>query len=362
MNAGAAARALTLSEARALLPLWVWSVVAATVAALTTNNSLQAVGLFGFLVATVGLNAQSVGHDYADQTLGLSLTLPVARQSLFLVKLGVVGAMVASLLAYGWLVGLPWDIPPHARAIAATGLCLAPWMTMVCRNALAGTLFSLSLPATLAVVVLVVMGVAPGDAMEIELSLLASWSPLIAVVMAGGAALSWRRFMRLEAVEGRVAEIQLPWTTRAAAPAAAGHPLWQLAKKELRLQQLTFGLMAWYVATTWPSAVWFRATIGDGPWFIGGAIFWLGLPVVVGSLAIAYERQLGTLSWQLQLPLPAWQQWSVKMGIVFGLALLSGVGGLAALAQIFPAREPGRFGRGAQGEPIPDRALPTARP
>jgi hypothetical protein len=194
------------------------------------------------------------------------------------------------------------------------------------------------------VVVLVVMGVAPGDdAMEIELSLLASWSPALGIVMAGGIALSWWLFMRLEAVEGRVAEIQLPWSRRAAAPAAAGHPLWQLAKKELRVQQLTFGLMGWYVATTWPSAVWFRGRIGEEPWFIGGAIFWLGLPVVVGSLAIAHERQLGTLSWQLQLPVPAWQQWSVKMGIVFGLALLSGVGGLAALAPVFPPPDPLRF-------------------
>jgi ABC-type transport system involved in multi-copper enzyme maturation permease subunit len=124
-------RALAINEARALLPLWVWSLVAATVAALTANNSLQAASLFGVLVATVGLVAQSLGHDYTDRTLNLSLTLPIARRSLFLVKVGVASAMGSSLFAYGWLMGLPSDIPPHAHAIAATGLCLAPWMTMV---------------------------------------------------------------------------------------------------------------------------------------------------------------------------------------------------------------------------------------
>ena len=48
--------------------------------------------------------------------------------------------------------------------------------------------------------------------------------------------------------------------------------------------------------------------------------------ILIGSLASAEERQLGTLEWQTLLPSPAWQQWAVKVGVTFGLALLLGVG------------------------------------
>src|SRR5206468_2033217 len=77
--------------------------------------------------------------------------------------------------------------------------------------------------------------------------------------------------------------------------------------------------------------------------FIGAAtaIYALGLPALVGSLAIAEERQLGTLAWQLQLPTPAWQQWAAKVGTVFGVTLLLSIGvpGLLVPA-IWPSERP----------------------
>ena len=47
---------------------------------------------------------------------------------------------------------------------------------------------------------------------------------------------------------------------------------------------------------------------------------------MIGSLASAEERQFGTLEWQLLLPLAAWKQWLVKVGVVLGLAMLLLVG------------------------------------
>jgi hypothetical protein len=47
---------------------------------------------------------------------------------------------------------------------------------------------------------------------------------------------------------------------------------------------------------------------------------------VIGALASAEERQLGTLDGQLLQPAPGWQQWMVKVGVTLGLALLLGVG------------------------------------
>jgi hypothetical protein len=49
------------------------------------------------------------------------------------------------------------------------------------------------------------------------------------------------------------------------------------------------------------------------------------LPLLIGSLASAQERQFGTLESQAMLPVPFAQQWAVKAGIVLTLALVLGV-------------------------------------
>ena len=43
-------------------------------------------------------------------------------------------------------------------------------------------------------------------------------------------------------------------------------------------------------------------------------------------MASAEERQIGTLEWQLLLPLAWWKQWLVKVGVVLGLAMVLLVG------------------------------------
>jgi hypothetical protein len=50
------------------------------------------------------------------------------------------------------------------------------------------------------------------------------------------------------------------------------------------------------------------------------------LSLLIGSLASAEERQLGTLEWQILLPVPMWQQWTVKVLTTVSLSLILGVG------------------------------------
>ena len=38
------------------------------------------------------------------------------------------------------------------------------------------------------------------------------------------------------------------------------------------------------------------------------------LALLIGSLASAEERQLGTLEWQGLLPMASWKQWAAKVG------------------------------------------------
>jgi hypothetical protein len=49
------------------------------------------------------------------------------------------------------------------------------------------------------------------------------------------------------------------------------------------------------------------------------------LTILIGSLASAEERQMGTLEWQSLLPIAGWRQWLIKTGVVFALVLLLGI-------------------------------------
>jgi hypothetical protein len=56
------------------------------------------------------------------------------------------------------------------------------------------------------------------------------------------------------------------------------------------------------------------------------AVLYFGiLTILIGSLASAEERQLGTLEWQSLLPVASWKQWMLKAGVVFGLVSLLGI-------------------------------------
>jgi hypothetical protein len=138
-----------------------------------------------------------------------------------------------------------------------------------------------------------------------------------------GAVMAGWSFRRLEVSEGRAMAFAATWRS-GTREARLAHPLWQLMKKELRLQQPTMAVTVLYVAACAIGVVFRLPGPAPAVSFLGTAtvIYVLGIPTLVGSLATAEERQLGTLAWQLQLPIPAWQQWTIKAVTVFGLALL----------------------------------------
>ena len=61
--------------------------------------------------------------------------------------------------------------------------------------------------------------------------------------------------------------------------------------------------------------------------------------LLVGSLASAEERQLGTHEWQVLTPIASSTQWAVKAGVVLGLALLLAFGLPVLLTSINPGLE-----------------------
>jgi hypothetical protein len=135
--------------------------------------------------------------------------------------------------------------------------------------------------------------------------------------------------MRLEASDRRRASLRVPHLfQRARAPrggsgvARRQHPVWLLVKKELQLQEMTFA------ATGVCTLIWIgiAASTRIIPGFRGFpvpvvAILYGGLlALLIGSLASAEEREIGTLEWQVLLPMAAWKQWTVKVVTVLALA------------------------------------------
>ena len=306
----------------------------------------------------MALGALSIGHEYTNRTLTLLLSLPAARRRLYLVKLGVLAPMILTLgaLAFGLLLK-PRALDRDLALIAAIpilsvmcGLFLAPWLTMICRSPLAGLIFAISIPGVLHLAGDIAGFAIYGPALYATRFMFAVLWWAMTGLCAVAAVSSWRMFMRLEAIDGRDPHVRLPrWLRGPAAAAAApdveraSHPVWLLAKKELRLQQLTFVVSLIYVAE-W-SALWvFRQTFpeSDGVPFAVITVFHSGAAALLsGSPASAEERHVGTLESQLLLPMAAWKQWCVKAGVALGVAVLLG----AALPELLGSFSPSGDGK-----------------
>jgi hypothetical protein len=113
-----------------------------------------------------------------------------------------------------------------------------------------------------------------------------------------------------------------------------------LAAKELHLQQMTIAITLLY-AVIWSIGVAVRQSapvLVELPVEAVLLMYCMGLTIVIGALASAEERQLGTLEMQLLQPVGALGQWAVKCSVALGLALVLGLVLPAILIGIFSAR------------------------
>ena len=337
-------------EIRALLPLWL-GCIAIVSAGGFSDLILFPAGFITWLLGSAALGALSIGHEYTHRTLPLVLSMPVSRRRTFAMKASVLLPMLVILAAVA-VVRLP--VAPAGRDLKDTMLVgllsllssafLAPWLTMVCRNVIAGALFSLSITSAALVgselVTIAVYGAGQLDGpvgQHFRMELL--WGSML-LLSAVGAISSWRAFMTLETIEGSRLEVRLPGfrdRSVSSAPARHGqriHPVWSLVRKELHLQQLTFVVPALYVCG-WIATLVLRRLLGGGDvedvllilTVVNGAI----VALLSGSLASAEERHLGVLESQVLMPISTVQQWAIKAGVVFGLCLLLAMALPAAL-------------------------------
>jgi ABC-type transport system involved in multi-copper enzyme maturation permease subunit len=311
-------RPFVANEIRALLPAWIASACAIGAAVLTDPRSHE-LGLIAYGFGSVALGAQSMGHEYTHRTLTLLLSQPWSRRRILLLKLAVLSAMLLTLAAFAWLTVLRPGERPWIAASFLNGLVFAPLLTMLCRTPMAGVVFTGAAPFWILVI-----------SRHVSAGVL--WGSTLAVSVVAAVA-SWRLFMRLEAIDGRDADLQLPRMfrreTRAIGAASAdrsrmGQPVWLLVRKELHLQQMTFavaGVSGLFWITEFGFTKMVPGYVGI-PFYVVSVLFGALMALLIGSLASAEERQIGTLEWQLLLPMAMWKQWAVKVGTTLGLAAL----------------------------------------
>ena len=319
-------------EFRALLPLWAVCAGGLLATALDLPLPIRSGAAAVYILSCAALGAYAFGHEYVHGTMPLLLAQPIARSRIYLIKLGVLALMIAALRSLLFVVPFPEGQSVFASLFVPlpilAALFLAPWLTLVTRMPLAGALFSMSLSA---IVLIVAEWVAVGGYGFTEIAdpfkiALIRWMML--ALCAVGAVMGWRTFERLETAGGHGGSRGARVARRAAAaaeyqPPVRRSPVWLLVGKELRLQQITFVVAAMfvgfylYVILRRPPGVDRTDVIG-----IISAINTVVSSLIIGSLASAEERHLGTLDWQLLLPMSAARQWMVKVAFVIGLTLL----------------------------------------
>jgi hypothetical protein len=332
--------ALTRKEVRALLPIWAASagtIVADPFVRGTSLHSVFPVGMLAYIIGSLALGAHAIGHEHSNRTLGTLFAQPVRRSAILWTKATVLALMLLGLAMLAWpLLFLAQsrifaDLPRYPTLLLPVvgGLFVAPLITMTLRSQMAGVIFTGSIPGTIYVVALLagvtVYGVRTSAA---DAFALAVWTPAVYALGAASAVLSARTFMRLQDIDGQRAELRLPRWLAATDRDPVRPPLWTLVKKELRLQQMTFAMPLLM------GGIWMALTIVGrlNPQFgkdfpiLGVAVLYFALlPLLMGSLASAQERQFGTLESQAMLPVPFAHQWAIKAGVVLVLALVLGV-------------------------------------
>jgi hypothetical protein len=332
--------ALAKKEFRALLPIW--AATAGTIVAdpFTRGTSLHALfplGPFAYITGSLALGAHAIGHEYSNRTLGLLLAQPYRRSSILLIKAAVLALLLLAVMLLAWPLlfvaagRIFSDVSPVTALLlpCAGALLVAPYLTMRLRSQIAGVVFTAAIPGTVWLLALLVgvalYGVRTNAAETFAATV---WWPAMWITAGTGALLGTRTFLRLQEIEGGREELRLPrWlTTTDRNPIRP--PLWMLVKKELRLQQMTFVMPSVF------GAIWIALTMAgrlnpelgrEFPVRAVALLYFALLPLLIGSLASAQERQFGTLDSQAMLPVSCTQQWAVKAGVVLALALVLGV-------------------------------------
>jgi len=152
--------------------------------------------------------------------------------------------------------------------------------------------------------------------------------------------LGWRKFVHLElrdnvSSEGNWLSLSVPWMRgqRAWLRSRPKGALGNLIRKELHLQKPVFTI-AMTFTLCWLVLLLLRLLAPVAPAWKASfetlfyVLTWVYIPVLLllaGAISIGDEKMLGLAAWHLTLPVSAWRQWLVKVGINTTVGMLLGV-------------------------------------
>ncbi|MFO1476347.1 MAG: hypothetical protein U1F98_06820 [Verrucomicrobiota bacterium] len=346
--------AMVRKEIRLVLPAFVAAVVL-VVAAMSFEYLRTARGAAGaldswlyvqplaLLVGLGLLGVASFGREFSSGTLPILLAQPVARNRIWLLKIIVTLIPMSGLLLLHY--GLLWWLRPAAPGrvlwLIWTGSTIVifctvsggSWTVLLLRHVAAS--FFLTIGTTIAIGMTVSW---------ICMTWLGSYSLQMVWIMQGALAVyavlgllfSRWLFLRAQDVEwsGGVISIPIRWPRFAPGWRMGRGPrtAWMhLIAKEVQFHQVSL-LIAVVVFVLNIFIVGFRKVNpewSDSSTFVSvflgiWIILWFSLPVLLGSMAVAEERRLGTMEGQLCLPIPHPLQFVVKLGVVLVLSIILG--------------------------------------
>lgn len=334
-------------EARAQLSVLVMSLITLALAVLLPSRETFELIIVAYAGGAIFLGAQSVGHEYSHRTLTMALAQPVGRSQMYIVKFAVLAVMLlilasAAFVAVGPAVSkLPVDQRFTFLGLPVLGAILvAPLMTMVARSVLGGAFMCSFVGGSIWFLLLIQEAWSSGGTVdEVGASAFRNLPIAITALSVVTGVLGWNRFMHLEALEGEVGAISFPRLRRASTERRR-QPWRALIGKELHLQQLTLGITLQYVVMLAVLTLVIKSVPSWSSFPIGAItlVYCMILPVIVGAIASAEERQAGTHGWQLLQPVAAWQQWLVKVLVVFAVSAACGIGLPLLLASLLQDR------------------------
>jgi len=349
--------ALVKKEIRLLLPSWLVGLAAVGLGIFWTDPQhpdawFRGYGLFAFpfvlgpaMVLLMAL--RSFGYELSAGTFSLLLAQPVARRRLWRTKTALLALGIASVCA-AWCLMLFYHQLLHQSTLLSadefhtlivTALLFSlavysgglSWVLLL-RQVGAAFWFALIVPAALALLTSYASETF-GDGLHTERNLI-----LVLVAYSVGS-FCWARrmFLRAQDVQWTGGEIALPaWIKLPRGLAApqtlpSRRPRRALFAKELQLHQAQFiiagALLALHLgmltARNWADDFKHSPTLE----FVGTAfwVLWLVMPLLIGCVAVAEERKLGTLEAQLCLPIRRRTQLTIKFGVAFMLSVCLGV-------------------------------------
>jgi ABC-type transport system involved in multi-copper enzyme maturation permease subunit len=345
----------TLKELRLLRDPFCLAVFLSAALAWLLRGS-DTVGIVNFVFAGCAclLAASAFGSELDSRTMLSWLAQPVSRRKLWFEKMRILAvalilAAAAAMLSLKFLYRGGDHVNFH-ELIRILGpeiviaFCSASLMPLISRNLIGGAALMVLMPLALPGGFFFICWGAAQFSSHPDVPFLQNlfqqhprWAIGLpaAIYCATVYWLGYRVFLNFQVIDSHSQEVKLPesWEAALGRPLKKllpgyTNPVSSLIRKELQVQRVVYliafvafaifvlGTIAWKLT---------KSETANALRYTDAAIYIILIPILLGAISMADERNWGTIGWQLTLPISPLRQWLVKMGVSITSLILLGV-------------------------------------